>query len=62
MDREEIRRKILFNNKKIEATLNPSIFVLQEEIERLIEENEYLRSICPHEFVNGECIICGKPE
>ena len=54
MYKEQIREKILFNNKKIEE--------LQPEVQQLMEDNEYLRTICPHEFENGVCKICGKAE
>lgn len=62
MKKEEIKNKILFNNKKIEELMDPSVFILQPEVQRLMEENEYLKSICPHEFHDGVCIICGKTE
>jgi hypothetical protein len=62
MNKEQIREKILFNNKKIEELLDPSVFILQPEVQQLMEDNEYLRTICPHEFENGVCKICGKAE
>lgn len=62
MNKEQIREKILFNNKKIEELLDPSVFILQSEVQQLMEDNEYLRTICPHEFENGVCKICGKAE
>ena len=55
MNKEQIREKILFNNKKIEELLDPSVFILQPEVQQLMEDNEYLRTICPHEFENGVC-------
>lgn len=62
MDKKELRDKILYNNKKIEELLDPSVFILQPEVQQLMEDNEYLRSICQHEFENGVCTICGKAE
>ena len=62
MTRDEIQNKIIFNNMKIKELLDPSIFILQPEVQILMEDNAYLQSICEHEFVNGVCTICGKTE
>ena len=62
MTKEEIKEKIIFNNKKIQELLDPSIFILQPEVQKYIEDNEYLKSICPHDFNKGVCSICGKVE
>ena len=62
MTRDEIQNKIIFNNAKIKEVLDPSVFILQPEVQILMEENEELQSICEHEFVNGVCTICGKVE
>lgn len=62
MTKEEIKEKIIYNNQQIEKLLDPSVFILQPEVEAFMEDNEYLRSICEHEFVNGVCTICGKTE
>lgn len=62
MTGEEIRKKINFNNQKIQSMLDPSIFILQPEVQKYIEENEYLKSICKHSYENGICIYCGTPE
>lgn len=62
MTKEEIKAKIIYNNQQIEKLLDPSVFILQPEVEAFMEDNEYLRSICEHEFVNGVCTICGKSE
>lgn len=62
MTKEEIKSKVLFNNAKIKELLDPSVFVLQPEVQKLMEENEELQSICTHEFKNGVCTICGKVE
>lgn len=55
----EIHDKIKINNKKIQAALNK--FVLTDEINILMAENEELRRICPHEFKEGLCKYCGIP-
>ena len=62
MTRDEIRNKVLFNEAKIKELLDPSVFILQPEVQILMEDNEYLQSICEHEFKNGVCVICGKTE
>ena len=62
MKGEEIREKILFNNQKIEEIFDPSIFILQEQVVKLQEENEKLRAECSHKFENGVCIYCGLEE
>ena len=62
MNGEEIREKVLFNNQKIQELLDPSIFILQPEVQKYLEENEELQSICPHIFREGKCIYCGKAE
>ena len=62
MNKQQIHEKVLYNNKKIQELLDPSVFILQLEVQTLMEDNEYLKSICPHEFVNGVCTICGKVE
>lgn len=59
MTGEEIKKKINFNNQIIEEKLDPSIFILQPEVQKLIEENEYLKSVCKHSYKNGICIYCG---
>ena len=60
MSGEEIRAKVNFNNQKIQSLLDPSIFILQPEVQKYMEDNEYLKSICDHEYENGTCIYCGK--
>lgn len=62
MTKDEIRRKVLFNEAKIKELLDPSVFILQPEVQILMEDNAYLQSICEHEFVDGVCTICGKVE
>lgn len=60
MTGKEIQEKINFNNKKIGEALDPSTFVLQEEILDLMKENDKLREKCPHKFENNKCIYCGQ--
>lgn len=55
----EIHNRIEINNKKIQATLNK--FILTDEINTLMRENEELRRMCPHEFEKGFCKYCGVP-
>lgn len=58
MTNQEIRDKIIFNRKKIKELLDPSIFILQPEVSKLIEEIEELQTQCSHDFVGGVCIYC----
>ena len=51
-----------FNNKKIESLLKPGTFVLNREVQALIESNDMLRAECPHIFEKGICIYCGRKE
>lgn len=62
MTGEEIKNKINFNNQKIQSLIDPSIFILQPEIQKYMEDNEYLMSICPHKYDNGICIYCGQKQ
>lgn len=62
MTTDEIRQKILYNNNKIKELLDPSVFILQPEVQKYIEENEEIQAQCPHVFQKGECIYCGKAE
>ena len=59
MTGEEIRDKIIFNNQKIQSLLDPSVFVLQPEVQKYLEDNEYLKTICSHKYENGVCVYCG---
>lgn len=60
MTGEEIRAKVNFNNQRIQSLIDPSIFILQPEVQKYMEDNEYLRSICPHKYENDICIYCGE--
>lgn len=60
MSGEEIRQKIIANNKIIEESLSPT-FVLNRAVQKALEENKRLRNICPHEYDElGYCIYCDK--
>ena len=59
MTKDEIRSKVLYNDMRIKELLDPSVFILQPEVQVLMEDNEYLRSICSHKYENGVCIYCG---
>lgn len=61
MSGNEIREKIIQNNKRIEEVLNKCIFTLNREVLQLREENRRLQSQCDHEFNElGFCIYCDK--
>jgi len=59
MNGQQIRERIDANNKKIRTALNK--FVLTDEINNLMRENEELRSICQHDFEDGFCKYCDIP-
>ena len=56
MSGNEIRLQIDKNNEKIRKALNT--FILTDEIQKLMEENDILRSKCEHEFIDGTCKYC----
>lgn len=62
MEGAEIREKIKSNNEQIKSLLLSGFFVLNKEIAKLIDENDKLKSECPHNFINGVCEFCGKGE
>ena len=62
MTKDEIRNKVLFNETKIQQLLDPSIFILQPEVQKLEKEIVELQNQCEHEFKDGICTICGKAE
>ena len=39
MTGEEIRDKINFNNQQIQSLLDPSIFIIQPEVQKYMEDN-----------------------
>lgn len=63
MERElEIKKQIDFNNKLIEKSLTPNLWVLNNTIADLLKENEELQKECSHKYENGYCIYCYKQE
>ena len=56
MSGTDIRKKIDENNERIQFLLNK--FVLTDELNELMEDNEKMREECQHEFVDGVCIYC----
>lgn len=60
MSGEEIRKKILENNKIIEQSLSPT-FVLNRAVQKALEDNKRLQNMCNHEYDElGYCIYCDK--
>ena len=59
---KEIKEKINQNNLAMQKLFSPNTFILNEEIQKLREENAALQSICPHEFESGYCKYCGVKE
>ena len=60
MSGEEIRKKILENNRIIEQSLSPT-FVLNRAVQKALEDNKRLQGICNHEYDElGYCIYCDK--
>lgn len=62
MDGFQIRKRIDENNAAIFQNFNPSVFVLNTNVARLVEENKELQKQCEHKFENGICIYCDKEE
>ena len=59
MNGQQIRQQIDANNAKMKELLNR--FVLTNEINQLMQDNEDLRFICQHDFENGFCKYCDMP-
>lgn len=62
MTAQEIRAQIDANNHMIEQLSDPGSFTLNSIIADLLVENARLQKLCPHDFMNGECIYCYKRE
>ena len=60
MDQMEIKARIDQNNQMIEEMTQINVFVLNNMVADLLEENKYLQSKCKHKFENGFCIYCYK--
>lgn len=59
-DKQKIKNRIAELNAKIEEVLYPQFMVLNEEIVQAVKEIEDIQKECDHEFVDGECVICGR--
>ena len=61
MNGPEIQAKIMANLTIIEEEAKSGLFTLSKRAKVAVEENKYLRDICPHEFNElGFCIYCDK--
>lgn len=61
MNGPEIQRKIKDNMKVIEEEAQKGIFTLSARAKAAVEDNRYLRDICPHCFdETGHCMFCDK--
>jgi hypothetical protein len=58
MNEIDIRKKIDYNNKMIREMLNPSSFILNNNVSILLKENQELQQQCTHKFEDGFCIYC----
>ena len=56
MSGKEIRNLIDINNKKIREL--SETFILTDEIKKLLDKNDELRSQCEHNFIDGVCEYC----
>lgn len=62
MTQSQIRARVNELYKLIEDNIDPCSFVLNEEVKKYSDEIESLQKQCAHEFHNGICIHCDKPE
>ena len=57
----EIQKKIAANMRVIEEEAAKGVFTLNASAADAMEENKYLRGICPHVYdETGHCIFCDK--
>ena len=56
MSGNEIRERIDNNNAWIRKALDK--FVLTDEIQKLMKDNDNLRKQCKHHFIDGVCEYC----
>ena len=57
----DIQKKIVDNMKIIEEEASKGIFTLSKRANDALEDNKYLRGICPHKYdETGHCIFCDK--
>lgn len=61
MNGPEIQKKIAENMRIIEDEASHGMFTLSVRANSALEENKYLRGICPHVYdETGHCIFCDK--
>lgn len=61
MSGPEIQKKIAENMRVIEDEASHGMFTLSVRANSALEENKYLRGICPHVYdETGHCIFCDK--
>lgn len=61
MNGKAIREEIDRNYEQIDCLLDTAIFTLNEQVVLLRQRNDYLRSVCPHEYnARGLCLYCDK--
>lgn len=60
MDKFAIKERVKFIKEAIKNSMDN--FVLNKEIRQYRKELRNLQKNCPHEFINGECVYCGKEE
>lgn len=57
----DIQKRIIDNMKVIEEEASKGIFTLSKRANEALEDNKYLRGICPHKYdETGHCIFCDK--
>ena len=61
MNGPEIQKKIAENMRIIEDEASHGMFTLSARANNALEENKYLRGICPHCYdETGHCMFCDK--
>lgn len=61
MSGPEIQKKITENMRVIEDEASHGMFTLSVRANSALEENKYLRGICPHVYdETGHCMFCDK--
>ena len=61
MSGPDIQKKIAENMRTIEEEASKGIFTLSARATAAVEENKYLRGICPHVYdETGHCMFCDK--
>lgn len=61
MSGPDIQKKIGENMRAIEEEASKGIFTLSARAAAAVEENKYLRGICPHVYdETGHCMFCDK--